>query len=93
MGHAIVKAANRQPLTEEARVHTHGAVRERIGRYNQVLTTDVSVQLESQSKSFITSLSLSMCGFTLPFINHSHLCGYLFSRHPHGLRLMTFRSP
>jgi len=52
MGRATAKAANRQPLTEEARVHTHGAVRGRIGSYNlcninQVLKTDVSVQLES----------------------------------------------
>jgi hypothetical protein len=52
MGRAIAKAANRQPLTEEAWFHIHGAVRERTGRYNlcninQVLKTDVSVQLES----------------------------------------------
>jgi len=52
MGRATAKAANRQPLTEEARVHIHGAVCGRNGRYNpcninQVLKTDVSVQLES----------------------------------------------
>jgi hypothetical protein len=52
MGRVIAKAANRQPLTEKARVHTRGAVRERIGRYNlcninQVLKTDISVQMES----------------------------------------------
>jgi len=52
MGRVIAKAANRQPLTEETRVHTRGAVRKRIGEYNlckinQVLKTDVSVQLES----------------------------------------------
>jgi hypothetical protein len=52
MGRAIAEASKRQPLTEEARVQNQGAIRERIGRYslwniNQVLNTDVSVQLVS----------------------------------------------
>ena len=52
VGRAIARAANRQPLTEEARVQTQGAVCVRFGRcspcnIHQVLKTEVSVQMAS----------------------------------------------